>query len=302
MQSPASQVNRKTVSEETIRKYTIGFHNTLDERALKLKSKDVKKLKSWLNEQPQLPYKAMQEMLFAETRKTVSEDTIREYTIGFYYTIKRVSVPSPNLDLPKQLLKEFACWFLDHVAREVDKLLFVNDTGFGIEMRTNFGRSLNGDLIRVRGPKFGSRHYTSICAFGCDYVPHSKMQEGSVNTADMLLFLNEVFDKLPSVGYTLIMDNVKFQRTNEVQELIHQRDHYLTFLPRYPPFLDAIEDSFNEWKDKIRNKNPKDEVELVSLIAEVNRSREICHNYFLHIQEICQKILVEEKIFNNDRT
>eukprot|EP01040_Poterioochromonas_malhamensis_P015433 gene15433-17270_t len=199
----------KTVSEETIRKCTIGFHNTLGEKALKLKSKDVEKLKSWLYEQPQLPCKALQERLFAEIGKTVSEDTIRKYTIGFYYTIKRISVPSPNLDLPKQLLKEFACWFLDHVACDdaVDKLLFVNDTGFGIEMRTNFGRSLNGDLIRIRGPKCGSRHYTSICALGCDYVPHSKMQEGSVNTADMLLFLNDLFDKLPSVGYTLIMDN-----------------------------------------------------------------------------------------------
>ena len=269
----------------------------------KLTPEDADRLKSWLDEEPQLTCRALRAKLIEETGKTVSEETIRKCTIGFHYTLKRVYRTAVNADFPntKQLRKDFARWFEDHAIGDgVRKLLFIDETGFKIEMRTNYGRSKKGEIIRIRTPRLRSRNHSAICALGYEDVPHYKLLEGSGNTVNMLLFLDELFDKLPSVGYTLIMDNVRFHRAKPVQELIRQRGHFLKYLPPYSPYLDGIEYFFNQWKGIVRNKKPNDEVELLTAIAQIDHlvTPETCRSYFLHIQHNCQKIIAGEENIN----
>jgi transposase len=84
------------------------------------------------------------------------------------------------------------------------------------------------------------------------------------DTCDTLLFntwLKQIL--IPEVKYlqkvypnhpiTLIMDNVRYHKSEETKEILEQNNINLKFQPPYSPDLNPIEPSWNTTKNEIRN-------------------------------------------------
>jgi len=92
-----------------------------------------------------------------------------------------------------------------------------------------------------------------------------EIQDKAFNSEDCVSFLNKLFEHLRQDGIQgahIIMDNVRFHKTDIVVNLIRSHGHNPIFLPLYSPFLNPIENMFNQWKSMIRRSQPVNEDQL----------------------------------------
>jgi transposase len=99
-------------------------------------------------------------------------------------------------------------------------------------------------------------------------------------------------------GAYLIMDKVKFHKTEFVGNLIESHGHHAVFLPPYSPFLNPIEELFSQWKGIVRRSEPNSEDELY---IKVHNSSELitpenCANYFKHMERYIIRCLKKDVI------
>ncbi|XP_074604139.1 uncharacterized protein LOC141857547 [Brevipalpus obovatus] len=138
---------------------------------------------------------------------------------------------------------------------------------------------------------------------GIDSMFFFEMSNRPYNSEEYASFLGKLFDHFDNHGIEgayLIMDNVRFHRTDEVVRLIRSRGHNAVFLPPYSPFLNPIENAFNQWKAFIKRANAKTEAEL-RLAAENacdNIKQTDCNNYFRHMESYLARCLSKEIILN----
>jgi len=93
----------------------------------------------------------------------------------------------------------------------------------------------------------------------------------------------------------LIMDNVPFHKKNTIIYLIWVHGHRVLFLPPYWPFLNPIEEMFNQWKSMVNTAEPEAEDELYSLVKETSSriTATHCSSYFNYMESYlgsCMKI------------
>ena len=96
------------------------------------------------------------------------------------------------------------------------------------------------------------------------------------------------------------MDNVRFHKTQEVRALIETRGHNVLYLPPYSPFLDPIEDLFNEWKGIVRRREPTNEQQLYEAIHSSSEeiSSDHCRNHIKNMERYIKLSLHKVMIIN----
>jgi transposase len=67
-------------------------------------------------------------------------------------------------------------------------------------------------------------------------------------------------------GAYIIMDNVRFHKTELVVNLIRSYGHKAVFLLPYSLFLNPIENLFNQWKNLIKRSEPQNEDQLYEAV------------------------------------
>jgi transposase len=82
------------------------------------------------------------------------------------------------------------------------------------------------------------------------------VQDRPYNIDHFSEFITSLINHLNVQGAHFVMDNVRFHRSEEVVTLIEAHGHFAVFLPPYSPFLNHIEELFNQWKQLIK-KNKK---------------------------------------------
>jgi transposase len=86
---------------------------------------------------------------------------------------------------------------------------------------------------------------------------------------DFAEFLNKLFEHLSLNGISgayIIMDNVRFHKTELVVNLIRSYGHKAVFLLPYSLFLNPIENLFNQWKNLIKRSEPQNEDQLYEAV------------------------------------
>ena len=81
-------------------------------------------------------------------------------------------------------------------------------------------------------------------------------------------------------GAFFVIDNVRFHTNEEVVNLIRSHEHFEVFLSAHSPFLNPIEELFNQWKHIIKRTQPTNEDELYAAIH--NASEQITADNCLH--------------------
>ena len=127
-------------------------------------------------------------------------------------------------------------------------------------MRRFFGRSAVGTRANLNVKSVRSKNITFIAAISSERVWSTKVHDGSVNEHIFSEYLIQLFCDLQYSGISkalLIMDNVRFHKTERILNLVAETNHSLLFLPPYSPFLNPIEELFNQIKILVRKENQK---------------------------------------------
>jgi transposase len=267
----------------------------------KLSQDDKNAIQEWINEDCLLTLQEISTKLRTIRNVDVCQETVRKAITGFHYSLKRTSVAGAAAFTPElqQQRRAFAMWLLNAELHR-DKVIFLDETGFKIEMRRRMGRSLVGQIARVKVPRIRTRNVSTMCAMSQNGIAHYKVLEGSGNAERFIVFLNELFTHLPELGFTLVMDNVKFHHNPQVQQLILTRGHFTKFLPVYSPYLNPIEYFFNEWKGFVKAAKPTTDGELQTAIHLASTRVTIAHcaHYVSHVESNCLKVLNNEQNIN----
>ncbi len=159
-------------------------------------------------------------------------------------------------------------------------------------MRRNYGWSERGEKAVVTLRRLNTRNISIMAAITRNEMFHYKRLEGNGNIDTFESFLNELIDRIPPddiPNCILIMDNVAFHKNADIQALIRNRGVSHKYLPPYSPFLNPIENLFNQWKDLVKEAQLRSEQDLFQAIDEINQALQPAHleNYFRHAETNC---------------
>jgi hypothetical protein len=259
------------------------------------------KFVKWIDEDCTLTLRELQAMLLQRRHKIACKETIRKAILGFGYTVKRVTLTGERGETEENWGRRrvHAEWFIQQEILQQDKLLFLDESPFRIELRRRYGRSKKGEPARVKVPALKTRSVSVMACMGVDGMKHYKAPLQG-NTAGLLKFLGELFAKLPGPGYTIILDNASFHRSAAVKQLVEGNGHFLQFLPPYSPFFNPIENFFNQWKNFVRRSRPRTEFQLDEAIRTVDQrlTPATCANYYRHTVDNCMLVLEGHRNLN----
>ncbi|EPR77811.1 putative transposase [Spraguea lophii 42_110] len=97
-----------------------------------------------------------------------------------------------------------------------------------------------------------------MCYFFTRWYIHHKILDGAYNVERFKIFIKEVHDKgIFHENTMLILDNVRFHKTNEILYYLTEKNIRYLFLPTYSPEFNPIENTFSCLKSYISNKRSR---------------------------------------------
>ncbi len=135
-------------------------------------------------------------------------------------------------------------------------LVFVDEAGFNLSKGRRRGRNLTGHRATTDTPGQRGTNITMCAAISENGVSTHLPHIGPYNTQLLLVFLNTLYRDLtpeqekglvrPHLpNYVVVWDNISFHRTNIVRDWFAARERItVEFLPPYSPFLNPIEEYF----------------------------------------------------------
>lgn len=269
-----------------------------------LSDEHVRALKEWIDEDASSTLDALRTKLINTFGVTVSTTTVNNYIDSFSYSFKRITLIPVRRNDEESIDARFnyAQKFLQVLSNfDESKLLFVDEIGFSISLRSREGRSLKGTRAVQMVPGLRTRNISVCCSMSKLGVIKYQVQTTPYNTITFGSFIDSLLAEINGRGsHVIIMDNVPFHKSQQIREAIEEKDHQLIFLPPYSPFMNPIENMFAKWKQSIRQARPSNEVELLALIDNVVNiiSSDDCSACYRHMMGFISKCINKEIIIN----
>lgn len=233
--------------------------------------------------------------LIDEKGITVSNMTIRNYMLSLKITLKRCNIVLERVNDPERLKlrKVFATDFLLNASLDDRKNIFVDETGFNLHMRRNYGRSTSGKRVSATVPTIRGRNTTLLSAINGSGVIHQKTFTGSCNSELFSEFLQELDAILVNQHNIsdgcIYMDNARAHTANNTRNVMATLVNNTKFLSPYSYMLNPIEYSFSKIKAIIRRLLTNEDSSLSNLIRNAlsQITKENCEGWFAHARRNC---------------
>ena len=109
-----------------------------------------------------------------------------------------------------------------------------------------------------------------ICAMNASGIVLYTVHNQAVNRENFIEFIVELKATLRAKAIArsyFMMDNVAFHQSSSIKEAIANDEDKPLFLPPYSPFLNPIENLFNQWKKRVKRARPNNQEELMEAIS-----------------------------------
>jgi len=256
-----------------------------------LNDEQKEKICDWIDENCQLTLKQTVQKCYEEWNLKLSPSTVDRALRDFHYTVKQITLIPEKRNTIEVISKryDYAIEYNQMMA-EKEKMYFIDETGIQIWTRANYGRSAKGTPATKIVKRIRSTNYSIASAMNNESLYFFEIQNKPYNSEDYSDFLNKLIENflLDNINEAyLIMDNVRFHKTHLVKNLIESHGHYAIFLPPYSPFLNPIENLFNQWKNIVKRGEPNNEDALYELVntASEKITPENCANYFKNMEK-----------------
>ena len=97
----------------------------------------------------------------------------------------------------------------------------------------------------------------------------------------------------------IVMDNVKFHRSAQVQEMLAARGFQWHYLPPYSPYFNPIKCMFSQWKGKVKAAQCANEAALQKEIKKFQPTQAQCLRYVDHISHNALSYINGRRVFDN---
>lgn len=244
------------------------------------------------------------------TEKSISLTAISKHVDDkLALTLKR-STPleiAQETERTQELRVEYCQNLLPQGINYMDNCIFVDESGFNYCMVPGRARSLKGKKAHVLTKTKRGKNITIIGAISPRRV--ESLQAVIINKGtnrfifgefieQLLLWLDQEY-KRPMV---VIMDNVKFHKSQIIKDIFDRSQHRLHFLPPYSPMFNPIETCFSKLKNYVKRSPRTEKDAMLNLIKEAGATvtQEDCKNWVLHSINNINKCLRGENVtFDN---
>lgn len=212
---------------------------------------DQQFIKDWIDEEPAITLQEMSDKFYAMYNVRISKSTLYREIKRFHYSLKRLKVVA-KASVTQNLWNDtniYSNWFLGQFL-DHKSLIFLDEVGFCVTLRTVRGRSEIGTTPQIVAPAIRSRNISVIAAISNEGVIYYEILDGPGNTVRFLPFLDHLAHMRDQQHLDpeslIVMDNVPFHRHGHVQEMLLNRDFLRRYLPPYSPFFNPIEYMFSQ--------------------------------------------------------
>jgi len=245
----------------------------------------------------------IKENLFDEFNIHMSLATISGHLHTLKITLKRRGVIIERVNDPTRLemRKNFATQFLTNADLNDDKNVFVDESGFNLHMRRNYGRSLRGHRVSVVVPTIRGRNITLLSAINGSGVIHFKILSGSCNGEIFAEFLRELDEKLVHTlninTATIFMDNASPHRSLKAASTMRTLISKTQYISPYSYMLNPIEFCFSKVKSIVRGNLGTMSCDLIPIInvAISQVVKEDCEGWYRLIRRNCALAMNKHK-------
>lgn len=127
-------------------------------------------------------------------------------------------------------------WKLKKISRIVI-YFFLDEVGFNVSMRVKKGRTKTGVTPQITIKNIRSKKISVCCAVTKNGVDYFEINDKPLyNSESFLGYLNNFFHFLEIkeiIRAIIIIDNVRFHKTQSVQNFLGNTEHKILFLPPY---------------------------------------------------------------------
>ena len=189
---------------------------------------------------------------------------------GYDFSVAYISKTHKKLSITRKRFKNRSARTISAVvinqrkvyAREMrlypnSRLIFLAETGYNLHSGTHYGYSFINTDAHLIVPANRGRNISLIAILSIDRISHFKLVDGAYNGSKLLEFLIESWESMNiKSNDILIMDNVRFHHSSEVQEWCLTKNSITKYFPPYSPDLNPLENVFSPIKSRYRAMRP----------------------------------------------
>ena len=166
---------------------------------------------------------------------------------------------------------------------DVDRLVFIDETGASTKMTRLYGRAPRGQRLIASAPFGHWKTTTFVAGLRLSGMMAPMVLDGPINRDAFQAYIDQVLVPELKPADIVIMDNLSSHKGAKVREAIEAAGAILLYLPPYSPDLNPIENAFAKLKALLRKAAARTVDGLWAAIARVIDlfTPEECLNYFI---------------------
>jgi transposase len=157
-------------------------------------------------------------------------------------------------------------WRVAQEAFDVNRLVFLDETGAKTNMTRLYGRALQGERVVDHAPHGHWCTTTIIGAMRLDGSTACMSVDGATDKIIFREYVRHILIPTLRPGDVVILDNLSAHKDEETKILIEQAGAELRFLPPYSPDLNPIEKMWSKIKTYLRAAEARSEQALQEII------------------------------------
>ena len=145
-----------------------------------------------------------------------------------------------------------AAWQVLQPEIDVDRLVFIDETGASTKMARRYGRAPRGKRCVAPVPHGHWQTTTFVGALRATGITAPMVLDGAMDGAAFELYVREALVPTLSAGDIVVMDNLPAHKRSQIRAAIEAVGARLMYLPPYSPDLNPIEMAFSKLKAALR--------------------------------------------------
>jgi len=175
-----------------------------------------------------------------------------------------------------------AAWQVLQPEIDVDRLIFIDETGASTKMARLYGRAPRGERCVAPIPHGHWQTTTFVGALRATGITAPMVLDGAMDGAAFELYVREMLVPTLGFGDIVVMDNLPAHKRSQIRVAIEAAGAQLMYLPPYSPDLNPIEMAFAKLKAALRKAAARSLEALWTAIADAltTFTPQDCINFF----------------------
>lgn len=199
--------------------------------------------------------------------------------------LRKVHQPATYRGKAREHKKEVKDYIEEARKHDMDKIICLDETAIYAALKPSYARCNSGKRCYVKTTDSQvHKHYSLLVAISNNKtVGWTLYEKGAVNAERLVEFIRK-FINSHYTGYTVVMDNAMFHKSNTVKDAVKEGGNEVLYSVPYYPRSNPIEQFFSQMKHYIKKESPIlfDDIKRVVASSIEKVKPKNYENYFLH--------------------